>query len=162
LEAEGKEIGQRIVTSGEKAPDAPAGGKVRLVPLSRIFPNEAFGYHAITVERPPRNEKSEILLGTKGKQKGKPQPDSSLRDTENVPLSEEVEAYFKREVLPHVPDAWIDEEKTKVGYEIRGVAGGHGEPGARRLRLRPGAMTVSLMRHSYRQGLMVPQGRAAS
>jgi type I restriction enzyme M protein len=41
-----------------------------------------------------------------------------LRDTENVPLDDDVEAYFKREVLPHVPDAWIDHEKTKVGYEI--------------------------------------------
>ena len=58
------------------------------------------------------------MLGMKGKQKGKPQADSGLRDTENVPLSEEVEAYFKREVLPHAPDAWIDDEKTKVGYEI--------------------------------------------
>ena len=47
-----------------------------------------------------------------------PQPDANLRDTENVPLSEDVETYFKREVLPHAPDAWIDHEKTKVGYEI--------------------------------------------
>ena len=62
--------------------------------------------------------KGKIVLGTKGKQKGKPQPDASLRDTENVPLSEDVETYFKREVLPHAPDAWIDHEKTKVGYEI--------------------------------------------
>ena len=58
------------------------------------------------------------MLGAKGKQKGKPQANSALRDTENVPLSEEVEAYFKREVLPHAADAWIDEEKTKVGFEI--------------------------------------------
>ena len=58
------------------------------------------------------------MLATKGKQKGKPQPDATLRDTENVPLTEDVEAYFKREVLPHAPDAWIDDEKTKVGYEI--------------------------------------------
>ncbi|MGW5322544.1 type I restriction-modification system subunit M [Rhodococcus pyridinivorans] len=50
--------------------------------------------------------------------KGKPEPDPSLRDTENVPLSEEVEEYFTREVLPHVPDAWIDHDKTKTGYEI--------------------------------------------
>ena len=50
--------------------------------------------------------------------KGKPVPDASLRDTENVPLSEDVDTYFKREVLPHAPDAWIDHEKTKVGYEI--------------------------------------------
>ena len=45
-------------------------------------------------------------------------PDSSLRDTENVPLSEDVETYFKREVLPHASDAWIDHDKTLVGYEI--------------------------------------------
>ena len=59
-----------------------------------------------------------MVLGEKGKAKGKPQPDTALRDTENVPLAEDVEAYFKREVLPHAPDAWIDHEKTKVGYEI--------------------------------------------
>ena len=41
-----------------------------------------------------------------------------MRDTESVPLKESIQAYFKREVLPHVPDAWIDESKTKVGYEI--------------------------------------------
>jgi type I restriction enzyme M protein len=87
-------------------------------PISRIFRNETFGYRTITVERPLRDEVGQVLLGEKGKQKGKPQPDSALRDTENVPLAEEVEAYFKREVLPHAPDAWIDHEKTKVGYEI--------------------------------------------
>jgi len=57
-------------------------------------------------------------VGAKGKQKGKPQADSALRDTENVPLKEDVQAYFEREVLRHVPDAWIDHERTKVGYEI--------------------------------------------
>ncbi len=50
--------------------------------------------------------------------RGKPEPDSELRDTENVPLKEKIEDYFKREVLPHVPDAWIDQSKTKIGYEI--------------------------------------------
>ena len=58
------------------------------------------------------------VLGQKGKSKGKPVADSALRDTENVPLNEAVEAYFAREVKPHAPDAWIDEPKTKVGYEI--------------------------------------------
>ena len=87
-------------------------------PISRIFDNEAFGYHAITVERPLRDEEGNVVLGLKGKQKGKPQPDSALRDTENVPLTDDVGEYFKREVLPHAPDAWIDPEKTKVGYEI--------------------------------------------
>jgi type I restriction enzyme M protein len=87
-------------------------------PISRIFKNEDFGYRTITVERPERDAKGKVVLSTKGKTKGKPSPDSSLRDTENVPLSEDVQAYFDREVKPHAPDAWIDEEKTKVGYEI--------------------------------------------
>ncbi|TJY59426.1 SAM-dependent DNA methyltransferase [Sinimarinibacterium sp. CAU 1509] len=87
-------------------------------PISRIFRNEDFGYRTITVERPLKDEHGKSVIGTKGKQKGKPQPDSNLRDTENVPLSEDVETYFKREVLPHAPDAWIDPDKTKVGYEI--------------------------------------------
>lgn len=88
------------------------------VPISRIFKNEDFGYRTITVERPLRDANGKVVLGEKGKAKGKPVADAALRDTENVPLSEGVEAYFKREVLPHAPDAWIDEEKTKVGYEI--------------------------------------------
>lgn len=50
--------------------------------------------------------------------KGNPEPDPELRDTENVPLKEDIHAYFEREVKPHVPDAWIDESKTKIGYEI--------------------------------------------
>jgi len=87
-------------------------------PISRIFANEAFGYHTITVERPLRDAEGKVVVGEKGKQKGKPQPDSALRDTENVPLTEDVGEYFKREVLPHAPDAWIDPDKTKVGYEI--------------------------------------------
>lgn len=87
-------------------------------PISRIFKNEEFGYRTITVERPERDAAGNIVLAAKGKNKGKPQADSALRDTENVPLSEDVEAYFKREVLPHAPDAWIDHEKTQVGYEI--------------------------------------------
>jgi type I restriction enzyme M protein len=87
-------------------------------PVSRIFNNADFGYRAITVERPERDAAGKIVLSSKGKQKGKPSPDSKLRDTENVPLDEDVEAYFRREVLPHVSDAWIDHEKTKTGYEI--------------------------------------------
>ena len=87
-------------------------------PISKIFRNEAFSYRTITVERPVRDEAGNVLLGQKGKAKGKPQVDSSLRDTESVPLSEDVETYFEREVLPHVPDAWIDHSKTKKGYEI--------------------------------------------
>lgn len=118
LDADGKEIKRLVVRDGEQEPQTPEGGKVKLAPISRIFDNRAFGYRTITVERPLRDEAGEIVLGQRGKAKGKPQPDSSLRDTENVPLTEDVEEYFEREVLPHAADAWIDHEKTKVGYEV--------------------------------------------
>ncbi len=81
--------------------------------ISKIFRNEDFGYTKITVERPLRDEDGAFVL-----KKGKKQPDTSLRDTENVPLTENIQDYFKREVLPFAPDAWIDEKKSKVGYEI--------------------------------------------
>lgn len=60
-----------------------------------------------------RDPEGEVQL-----KKGEPEPDPELRDYENVPLGEDVNAYLAREVLPHVPDAWIDHEKTKIGYEI--------------------------------------------
>jgi type I restriction enzyme M protein len=85
---------------------------------SKIFNANEFGYTTITVERPLRDESGEIVVGIKGKAKGKPQPDSALRDTENIPLTDDIQEYFEREVLPHAPDAWIDDDKTKVGYEI--------------------------------------------
>lgn len=116
--AEGKEIGRTVMLGSEPEPAAPDGGKVKLAPLSRIFPNSAFGYRTITIERPQRDEAGKIVVGQRGKTKGKPQADSALRDTENVPLSDEIETYFAREVLPHADDAWIDTDKTKVGYEI--------------------------------------------
>ena len=116
--ADGKEASRQVLMDGETLPRAPAGGKVKTVPVSRIFRNEEFGYSTITVERPMRDATGKPILGEKGKLKGKPQPDSSLRDTENVPLSEDVESYFRREVQPHASDAWIDHEKTKVGYDI--------------------------------------------
>ena len=106
----------RLFGHFEEASDHDADGSAR--PISRIFDNEDFGYHSITVERPLRGQDGNVVLGQKGKQKGKPQPDSSLRDTENVPYKDDVAEYFKREVLPHAPDAWIDPDKTKVGYEI--------------------------------------------
>ncbi len=118
LDKEGKELSRHLLLTGDAKPQAPKGGKVKVVPVSRVFKNEEFGYTTITVERPLRDEAGQIVLGSKGKQKGKPQPDSSLRDTENVPLTEDIQAYFEREVLPHAPDAWIDHEKSKVGYEI--------------------------------------------
>ncbi|ALG69993.1 restriction endonuclease subunit M [Azospirillum thiophilum] len=118
FDANGKETERRIVGLADPDPAIPTGGKRKRAPISRIFANSAFGYRSITVERPERDAAGAIVLGQKGKQKGKPLPDSKLRDTENVPLTEDVEAYFKREVLPHAPDAWIDHDKTKIGYEI--------------------------------------------
>ena len=81
---------------------------------SKIFDNKDFGYAKVTVERPERNTKGEIVKD----KKGDPKADSSLRDTENIPLTMDMQDYMKREVLPHVPDAWIDEAKTNIGYEI--------------------------------------------
>ena len=87
-------------------------------PISRIFKTTDFGYQTITVERPERDDKGNIVKETKGKRKGQPKIDSKLRDSEEVPLGEDVDEYFQREVVPHVPDAWIDHDKTKIGYEI--------------------------------------------
>ena len=81
--------------------------------LCKIYDNEDFGYQKITVERPLKNDNDELEL-----KNGKVQPDPSLRDTENVPLKEDIDKYFAREVLPFAPDAWIDKKKTKIGYEI--------------------------------------------
>lgn len=118
LDAAGNELGRSLLTSTDGAPTVPAGGSVKRVPIARVFRNQEFGYTTLTIERPLRDEAGNIVLGQKGKQKGKPQPDSALRDTENVPLGENIRAYFEREVLPHAPDAWIDHDKSKVGYEI--------------------------------------------
>ena len=85
---------------------------------SKIFDSADFGYSTVTIERPLRNERGEVVISTKGKTKGMPQSDSNLRDTENIPLKQDIAEYFKNEVLPHAPDAWIDESKSKVGYEI--------------------------------------------
>lgn len=81
--------------------------------ISKIYDNDEFGYTKITVERPLLDEDGNPIL-----KKNKPQADSSLRDTENVPLKEDIDEYFKREVLPFVPDAWVDTKKSKIGYEI--------------------------------------------
>lgn len=88
-------------------------GDMEETEISKVFDNADFGYTKIVVERPLRDEHGELI-----RKKGKQQPDTSLRDTENVPLTEDIHAYFKREVLPFAPDAWIDESKSKVGYEI--------------------------------------------
>lgn len=88
-------------------------GDFRENKLSKIFKNEDFGYRKVVVERPLRDESGKRIL-----KKGKVKADPKLRDTENIPLSEDVAEYMKREVLPYAPDAWIDESKTKIGYEI--------------------------------------------
>ena len=88
-------------------------GDFRESEISKIFDNSDFGYTKITVERPLVDESGKPVV-----KKGKKQPDTALRDTENVPLKEDIDEYFKREVLPFAPDAWIDEKKSKVGYEI--------------------------------------------
>ena len=78
------------------------------VPISRTFKNTEFGYRTITVEILERDADGKIVKAAKGKLKGQPQPDSNLRDTEIVPVSQDVETYFKREVLPHAPVACTD------------------------------------------------------
>ncbi|GBE18457.1 type I restriction enzyme EcoKI M protein [archaeon BMS3Abin16] len=79
----------------------------------KIFDNDFFGYTKVTVERPLRLN-GEIVRD----KRGNPKPDSSLRDYEKISLKESVDEYFEREVLVHVPDAWMDRGKDKVGYEI--------------------------------------------
>ena len=98
---------------GEFRNDAAYGDKAGVYCQSKIFDAETFGYNKIVVERPLRDEAGKPVL-----KKGKPVADAALRDTENVPLTEDIDAYFAREVLPYAPDAWIDRTKTKVGYEI--------------------------------------------
>jgi type I restriction enzyme M protein len=78
------------------------------------FDNEEFGFYKVTIERPALDKKGKIIKDSKGNKKA----DTSLRDTENIPLKVDIQKYFNSEVLPHVPEAWIDEEKTKIGYEI--------------------------------------------
>ncbi|WP_407721018.1 N-6 DNA methylase [Ruminococcus sp. JE7B6] len=98
---------------GEFKNDAVYGDKDGVYCHSKIFNSEEFGYYKITVERPQRDENGEIIT-----KKGKPVADTKLRDTENVPMTDDIQGYFEREVLPYAPDAWIDEKKTKTGYEI--------------------------------------------
>lgn len=103
-----------IVTAyGEFANGKVYGDKNGIYCESKVFESEEFGYNKIVVERPQRDEAGNVIL-----KRGKPVPDTSLRDTENVPLVQDIDAYFAREVLPYAPDAWIDHSKTKVGYEI--------------------------------------------
>lgn len=81
---------------------------------SKIFDNEEFGFTRVTVESPLKDKSGEIDR----KKNGDPKPDAKLRDTEDIPLNEDIDAYFEREVLPFNPDAWMDRSKDKIGYEI--------------------------------------------
>lgn len=81
---------------------------------SKIFDNEDFGFYQITTHQPERDEKGEIIKDSKGK----PKSDKDLKDSENVPLKENIDTYFKREVLPFAENAWYDKKKMKVGYHI--------------------------------------------
>ncbi len=81
---------------------------------SKIFDNTDFGYAQITVNRALKDEKGKIIKDNKGL----PKADPKLKDTENIPLKEDIQEFFKREVLPFATDAWWDKKDTKVGYEI--------------------------------------------
>jgi type I restriction enzyme M protein len=90
----------------------------------KIYPNEFFGYWRITVEQPLRNAKGKIETNSKGELK----PDTSLRDYENIKflkynenkklVPQTIVEYYESEVKPNLPDSWVDESKTKIGYEI--------------------------------------------
>ena len=84
-----------------------------LVVESKIKANEDFKYSKVVVEQPVYDDEGNPIL-----KRGKPTADSSKRDTESIPWTEEIEAYMAKNVFPYAPDAWIDEKKTKIGYEI--------------------------------------------
>ena len=87
--------------------------KFEVTDNSKIYPNEFFGYTKVTIERPS------IVDGKIEKdKKGKPKPDSSMRDSERIPLGTDIDEYFLREVKPNLPDSWMDRTKDSVGYEI--------------------------------------------
>ena len=85
-----------------------------LVVESKIFNNDFFGYQKVVVETPLYDESGNIIR----KKNGKPEPDTSKRDTEDIPLTEDIDTYINREVLPFNPDVWADKSKTKIGFEI--------------------------------------------
>jgi len=80
----------------------------------QIFDNADFGFTKVTVEGLLKNEDGAMVQD----KQGNPKPDSSLRDSEKIPLNQDIDDYFSKEVLPHLPDAWMERSKDKVGYEI--------------------------------------------
>jgi type I restriction enzyme M protein len=111
LGAKGREIGEADRQTVVGLYDAFANNE-----RSKIFDIADFGYWTVTVERPLIDDHGDVVTDSKGR----PKPDTKLRDTENVPFAYDggIDGYLKSEVLPHVPGAWIDDQKTKVGYEI--------------------------------------------
>lgn len=81
---------------------------------SKVFPNQYFGYTKVVIEQPMVDDKGKMV---KDKQ-GNPKPNSSLRDYERIPLTENIDEYYEREVKPHLPNSWMDRDKDKIGYEI--------------------------------------------
>ena len=113
---------KRIKSLGSKRNDIPKNyineitkiyGNFKETDVSKIFYNNEFGYSKVVVERPLLDDNGKPVL-----KKGENQSDSSLRDTENIPLTDDIDSYFAKEVLPFAPDAWIDKSKTKIGYEV--------------------------------------------
>jgi type I restriction enzyme M protein len=81
--------------------------------ISKIYPNEFFGYRKLTIEQPLIQD-GKVIKDKKGNIK----PDGSLRDTERIPLDMDIDEYFEKEVKPHLPNSWVDKDKTQVGFEI--------------------------------------------
>ena len=81
--------------------------------LSKVYPNEFFGYTKVTVEQPLLKDDKVVT-----DKKGNPKPDTKKRDNERIPLSDDIDDYYDREVKPHLPDSWMDRSKDSVGYEI--------------------------------------------
>ena len=79
----------------------------------KIYPNEFFGYTKVTIEQ-PTIENGNVVPD----KQGNPQPDTKKRDYERIPLSDNIDEYYEREVKPHLPDSWIDLSKNNIGYEI--------------------------------------------
>ena len=96
------------------SPSVPNSGSRALLGRRLVLALAAPLVKAIITTLSERDETAEICRDARGN----PEPDSELRDFENVPLGEDIETYLAREVLPHVPDAWVDTAKTKIGYEI--------------------------------------------
>ena len=81
--------------------------------ISKIYPNEFFGYRKLTIEQPLVQD-GKVVMDKKGNMK----PDGSLRDSERIPLDVDIDDYFEKEVKPHLPNSWVDKDKTQIGYEI--------------------------------------------